>query len=253
MRGIRPVQCHSRDEHGRVRIYDAAFETINGVVLDSCNPLIITGAPHNNLHNYFATLTTLAIGLEHLFFQHQSYKNHYLTNQDPIWGNSTGTWEIAPHPVLSCMFHWYAVTAWNYIRGIGYLAESLGLLHSGERGIHYARRAFPDLGSFRDKMGAHTSAFSDNPRDTLADKFTSLNVGMTCFAQNTFVFPAGIFGFGTSPDGSSTITPWSLEKTHLSLYSRYWSRPGEVDGVGSANAVTRIVCPAMAFSFQMPG
>ncbi|MEA3224911.1 MAG: hypothetical protein U9Q07_03100, partial [Planctomycetota bacterium] len=71
--------------------------------------------------------------------------------------------EGLPMGLLTCTFHWYAISACQYVRTVGVIAKA----HAPERlkPIAYVESIIPEVKIFRDKVAAHFAWASQNKKD----------------------------------------------------------------------------------------
>ncbi len=121
--------------------------------------------------------------------------------------------------LLSCLFHWYSVSACNLVRLIGWLhAEHISDFPM-ER--DYAWEVIPDLMWFRDKVGAHFAKAARNEKDSRADRELSI-LWQLSFVDGVFLASGLTLTLGGSKGkSSSTFPPWSVTRTHDKLAWRY--------------------------------
>ncbi|MBX3427590.1 MAG: hypothetical protein KF688_18060 [Pirellulales bacterium] len=123
-------------------------------------------------------------------------------------------------PLLTMAFHWYAISAVQFVRLVGAIAKRLD--DSRPLPKDYAERIIPDVGAFRDKVAAHFSWGSLNKRDNDAERLASVlpplgyNRGRISVGTMTVHLRQG----GKSST-SSEIKEWSLTEVHERLTKRY--------------------------------
>lgn len=122
--------------------------------------------------------------------------------------------------LLYCLFQWYAVSACNYVRLVGWLC--LKEVPQRTTQIQYVNSVIPNVLWFRDKIAAHFTRAGSDSRDTEADRATSVlyQVG---FEDGRFYAP--IWKLRIRRNGkentSSNKAPWSITETHEALMQRY--------------------------------
>ena len=125
----------------------------------------------------------------------------------------------ATRDLVTCAFHWYSVTACNYVRLVGWLATR----GDSKKAIAYVERVIPCVKTWRDKVGAHFALVSPNEKDTPADLAGSV-IPHLSFEDNTFYVGSLTLNIASEDRGSSSSARmrWSLTQTHKRLTSRYW-------------------------------
>ena len=104
--------------------------------------------------NELRSLGSLAMGLEYLNTQVLGIewrKRNSLTEDQPVYifGNSP-LLKGAPHDLIACFFHWYSVTACNYVRLVGWL----GYGGDPKKASNYLKNVMPEVSLWRDKVGS---------------------------------------------------------------------------------------------------
>ena len=199
--------------------------------------------------NELRSLGSLAMGLEYLNTQVLGIEwriRNSLTEDQPVYifGNSP-LLKGAPHDLIACFFHWYSVTACNYVRLVGWL----GYGGDPKKARNYLKNVMPEVSLWRDKVGAHFSRV--DPRETgpkadsEADRAKSVTFPVAfeddAFYTDPFVLkiasgeqwrprPEGVADWrwrliamsGRRTEVSNHQMRWSLTKTHKDLSIRYW-------------------------------
>ncbi len=128
--------------------------------------------------------------------------------------------------LLYCYFQWYAVSACNYVRLVGWLLRQSAPGRPDP--WKYVYKVIPDVLWFRDKIAAHFSRAGTKDRG--ADKIGSVmyQVG---FVDGRFRAPIWKVtrktkgGISKSSEGKA----WSLTETHELMRNRYSPRKSEDD------------------------
>ena len=119
---------------------------------------------------------------------------------------------------LSCAFQWYAVSSYNYVRLVGWLATK-----DKELTNDYIKRVIPRVTEYRHKVAAHF-AFTDPRNDNQADLIASIMTNIV-FA-NGYLRAGALSEIITDKKGKelevTNQISWSLTKTHDILIPRYW-------------------------------
>ncbi len=145
-----------------------------------------------------------------------------------------------PMGLLTCAFHWYAVSACQYVRTVGAIAYQQDNTRPLPK--DYVEAVIPEVLTFRHKVAAHFAWATRNKRDTKAERVVSILPALT-FNNDAFYvgsLTVAVTGGGKSSD-SSALKPWSITKVHRQLGQRYWPdavqhdhRSGGADGVGKS-------------------
>jgi hypothetical protein len=132
-----------------------------------------------------------------------------------------------PMRLITCAFHWYAVSACQYVRTVGAIAYRQD--NNRPRPDKYVDSVIPEVLAFRNKVAAHFAGLTLNRRDNKAERLASV-VPQLGFEDDSFC--VGAFTIRTVTDGkvsnSKSIKAWSIRGVHGELQRRYWP-----DGVGS--------------------
>ena len=201
--------------------------TENKTILDHINNIVIPRNVFESPVNEYCALLCLKTGL---FFI-----NNYVLNIEKIVidrlksKNITRVFSWGPWPefegisfdILTCFFHWYAVSACQYVRTIGtiaYLQDNTCSLPP-----EYVRSVIPEVLTFRDKVAAHfawsTIHSQDNEAERIASIIPPVSFNDDAFFVGTWIMSLRKNGKSTN---SSTIKPWSITKVHRQLCERYW-------------------------------
>lgn len=126
-----------------------------------------------------------------------------------------------PMGLVACAFHWYAASACNYVRLIGWLAKD----GDSEAALSYVKRVIPSVKEWRDKVGAHFALVNPRRGDTPANLAASVMfpVGFEDRWLWAHPFTLAVTHGGTS--SQSAIPTWSLSRIHEQLIARY-TKPG---------------------------
>lgn len=122
--------------------------------------------------------------------------------------------------LLYSLFQWYAISACNYVRLVGYLAKKTD--SSRPKVSAYIEKVIPDVGWFRDKIAAHPVKACYNKKDNEADRAASVlyQVGYNSGRFYASVWQVTIVRKGEKIAGSNPGS-WSITKTHEKLSERY--------------------------------
>lgn len=207
-------------------------------VLDHIDNIVVPGAPFQEPTNEYYALVFLWCGLEFLFHQASHWDDVVRQKFNPegkvrimLMGNDPGL-DGVPLTLLNCAFHWYAITACQYVRTVGAIASSID--SSRSLPYDYLKQVIPEVLGFRDKIAAHFAWGTRNKRDSEAERKLSIMPTLT-FQDSTFFMGAmmlSVISSGKKSD-SKAIMPWSISGIHLLLRERYWPTTGEETDVGS--------------------
>lgn len=199
----------------------------NVTILDHIDDIRVPGNTFQKPVNEYWALICLQHGMEFLYHQalrcDQSVKEQ--VNPDGtvrfLGGGNFPACDQLPVTLLTCGFHWYAISACQYVKTVGAIARKL----DSKRPLphEYAENIIPEVVAFRDKVAAHFAWTTDNNRDNDAERLASILPPLT-FVDDSF--HVGTFSVavrrGDCVSNSQTIRPWSLCKVHESLRQRYW-------------------------------
>ena len=156
-----------------------------------------------------------------------------------LYGNAPELADIN-QGLLACAFHWYAVTACNYVRMVGWLAPD----SQPSEALAYVKRVIPQVYEWRNKVGAHFALVDPNKEDTAADLAASV---MFPIAFDDDAFWTGIFQLTVRQGGQTSTSRqdmrWSLTHTHDELISRYWPGIPASSPPPSDATITLVVAP----------
>ena len=124
--------------------------------------------------------------------------------------------------LLYCLFQWYAVSACNYVRLVGYLAKEIH--PESQKPIDYVKGVIPEVQWFRNKIAAHpVMVFDDkDKRDNEADRKASV-LYQVAFDNGRFKAPSWQVTIGSKGQQVSGTSPgpWSITEIHDKLKERY--------------------------------
>ena len=170
--------------------------------LDHIDRITVPGNPFAEPANEYYALLCLRTGLEFLYRQAEKCDQIALKQLDPkkqyfSFGNSPLLTGI-PYQLLTCAFHWYSISACQYVRTVGAIAY----LQDKSRPIppEYIKCVIPEVLAFRDKIAAHFAWLSKHSQDNEAERLVSSG----------------------KSSNSKAMQPWSITKIHQRLQERYW-------------------------------
>jgi hypothetical protein len=203
------------------------MSTPSVTVLDHVDNISVPGNVFERPSNEYWALVCLRDGLEFLY--HQAVRcdqvaNESLGLQDGTEfvgiGDVPGTNRV-PKSLLTCAFHWYAVSACNYVRVVGAVAYRQD--NCRPRPDRYVADVIPEVLAFRDKVAAHFAWAARNSKDNDAERLASILPPLSfvgdCFEVGAFTVTLGSHG---KECDSQSIAPWSISKVHERLRNRYW-------------------------------
>jgi len=142
--------------------------------------------------------------------------------------NSPGMRNL-PWGLITCAFHWYAVSVCNYVRLVGWLANESGA-DAHQKALEYLTNVIPSVKKWRDKVAAHFAIACPKPSDTDATLLASV-LFPVAFEDGVFVANPWDVNIRSGGKASNTraagLERWSLTKVHTRLAKRYW--PHQLD------------------------
>ena len=202
--------------------------TMQQIIRDHVEGFTISAETLAKFPNEFNTLGTLYAGLD--FLNAGTKKAEVELGIEPgvgltVFGRLAGMQEFAglPLQLIECSFHWYAVSACNYLTLLGWIRQQANT--SAPTPAEYVRAVIPQVLAFRNKIGAHLAQSypempkgRDNPAERIFSTFPLLG-----FSDGRFVSPA--FGLhvrkGSTAHGTEALQSWSLTGIHESLTQRF--------------------------------
>jgi hypothetical protein len=191
------------------------------MILDHVENLELATGDEDYLFDAQMTLARLSQGL---FWLYDSVSRAERRARKEAAKNNTliavvnGVIKDVPTDWLSCAFQWYAVSAYNYVRLVGWLATKDTDFTSA-----YVKRVIPRIAEYRHKVAAHfaiTAPKKDNEADLMASIMTNI-----VYAHG-FLRAGAISEILTDSQGNEIVvsnrTSWSLAKAHNALLPRYW-------------------------------
>ncbi|MFC1783833.1 hypothetical protein ACFL02_09660 [Planctomycetota bacterium] len=192
-------------------------------ILDHIDNISVPEDVFSEPANEYWALICVQKGLS--FLNHQVAKCEEIVNQrnapsqikTTCFGNDPRL-EGIPRDLLTCAFHWYAISACQYVRTVGTIE------YENDRDVNgYIRKVIPDVLSFRDKVAAHFAWTKSHSSDNKAERMISIMPQLN-FQENSFF--VGSWKLTNTSSGETTnseaIKPWSVTKTHECLCNRYW-------------------------------
>jgi hypothetical protein len=209
--------------------------------LDHIDNITVPGNVFERPSNEFWALLCLRDGLEFLYRQAvrcDQVAKAGLGLQEGVEfigiGNVPGLNRV-PKTLLTCAFHWYAVSACNYVKVVGAIAYR----QDNRRPLPalYVEQVIPEVLAFRDKVAAHFAWATRNSKDNEAERLASVLPPLSFVGQS---FEVGAFTVGLVNQGkassSQTIASWSICAIHERLRNRYWPPQSSEDGAAEPHA-----------------
>jgi hypothetical protein len=182
--------------------------------------------------NVLRLRNTIEIGLGFLFVQVQRAESvmHERFPPGQIMSFMIGSHPDGPPPhvlaLIESTFHWYAVSACNYVRMTGWLrAKDIQDDDPGKCALSYIEEVIPQVKRYRDKVAAHLSSFDpktsgqnqDNPADLIG---APLPLGYCDGCYRTGALQVTTRQNGNVSESQHDLG-WSLTETHRALAERY--------------------------------
>ena len=193
-------------------------------VIDHVEQLSLSDDERRLRANELNALLYLAQGLAFLADQVKRIEDRYREQLDPKrvefhFGNVPG-FEWVPRGLLVCSFHWYAVSACNYARMVGWLANA----GDTKKAAAYVQRVLPSVYLWRNKVAAHFAQTNPRLEDTAADLAASV---MLPISFDDDAFAASALRISLKGTSSRTDMQWKLTHVHRDLVKRYWPTEGD--------------------------
>jgi hypothetical protein len=193
-------------------------------VLDYIDNIVVPGNVFDKPANEYWALTYLRAGMEFLYRQ-AARCDEQATPKSSLnvfmLGGFLHRAAGIPVELLTCSFHWYAMSAYQYALLVGAIAYR----HDDSRPLpdHYVEQAMPEIKAFRDKVAAHFAWAKRSKNDNPAERTASI-LPTLAFMGDSFHMPGMVVGQGRDGNTSTSdaLRPWSVRKTHEALRHRYW-------------------------------
>ncbi len=196
-------------------------------ILDHIDNIVVPGSVLTEPANEYWALRWLWHGMEFLYCQANRCDDVAKQVVNPngnvrFWSSGNfPAFQHVPHALLTCSFHWYAISACQYVGTVGAIAHRQDNARPGWR--DYVKAVIPEVFAFRNKVAAHFAWCIGDNRDNPAERFASIMPSLT-FADDCFQiagYAVGVRQAGKASD-STAIQPWSLCRVHERLRQRYW-------------------------------
>ena len=196
-------------------------------VLDYVDQITVPGDVFKEPTNEYWALVSLSRGLDFLAKQVRRCESDVQSRVNPkgnlkvlSFGNLP-EFDGLPMELLTCTFHWYAISACQYVRIVGVIAKS----HEPKspEPIKYVESIIPEVKAFRDKVAAHFAWASYNKKDNDAERMASIFPSVS-WSDDHFVVGSDKVAIrkGGQASKSEYLTPWSISVVHQRLCERYW-------------------------------
>lgn len=197
------------------------------MMLDYIDKLQLSGDEANRYRNELRSLSYLSKGLHYLYGQVKSSEATVSSRLNPkmlvsMSGNAPQLQNI-PQGLVACAFHWYSVSACNYVRLVGWLVNG----GDTAKATGYLKRVLPQVYVWRNKVGAHFARTDPKKEDTSADLVKSVMFPIS-FDDDAFYASSHVLVMtrGGQKSSSRKDMRWSLTHTYQELASRYWPNSG---------------------------
>jgi len=199
-------------------------------ILDHTDGIKVPGAVFQEPANEYYALICLAEGMSCLYRQVKRYEEVVEQRMNPhgnlkvAGAGNLPAFSDLPMPLLVCSFHWYAISACQYVR----LVAAIAHFQDQTRPIPpaYVKNVIPEVLAFRDKIAAHfawaTKHERDNDAERLASVLPPLRLSDGRFIASGYRVMLRRSGKTTKSDA---IIGWSLTEVHERLVERYWPVP----------------------------
>src|SRR5690242_4959546 len=196
-------------------------------ILDHVDNIAVPGIVFEQPANEYWALLCLRSGMEFLYRQTRQCDQVMRQQVNPHGNlNYVGMGDLpemraVPTPLLTCAFHWYAISACQYARTVGAIARRQDATRPPPP--HYVAAVLPDVLAFRDKVAAHFAWSTQNNKDNDAERLASILPPVT-FEDDSFHvggFTVALRRAGKE-SSSRSIAPWSICKVHERFQARYW-------------------------------
>jgi len=195
------------------------------MIRDQVEGFEITDVTLGKNSNEAGTLTYLFEGLEFLYQMMktseseaiQQFCNAFASPEAP---EETDNETMAASPsVRVCAFHWYATSACNFIKMIGWLHQRQDPAAMSPDA--YLAKVLPEVEPWRNKVAAHFARHTPHRKDTPADEIASL-IPPTALMNGRYM--AGAYRVAvrrSNQTSASRLEPWSLTQVHEHLRLRF--------------------------------
>lgn len=192
------------------------------MIIDHADGLVLPDEFAKNHGNELRRLRDLSVGLGYLN-QHVVRVEKSIRDQVGPKYRCSSYGGLVPETVLglvSCSFHWYAVSICNYVRLTGWVANEAGV--ATQLSTEYVQRVIPAVVRYRDKVAAHFARAGRNANDTEAERELSTLFDLVFEGDCFYAASLAIVRRNAGQVSNASGLPWSLTKTHAEMTARYW-------------------------------
>lgn len=199
-------------------------------ILDHIDGVKVPGAVFREPANEYYALICLAEGMGFLHRQVKRCEEVVEQRMNPhgnlrvAGAGNLPAFSDLPMPLLVCSFHWYAISACQYVRLVGAIARSQD--QTRPMPPAYVKNVIPEVLAFRDKVAAHFAWATKHERDNHAERLASVLPPLS-FSDGRFIasgYRVMLRRSGKTTN-SNAITGWSLTEVHERMIARYWPNP----------------------------
>jgi len=192
--------------------------------LDYIDDIKVAGDVFAKPVNEYWALVSLKEGLDFLYKQTVRCNEMMLAQANPkvrifAMGNSlllTGV----PKGLLTCAFHWYAISACQYVRTVGSIAHKED--KSRPEAWQYLKAVIPEVLTFRNKVAAHYAWTMNHSQDNIAEQSASIMPMLTFSDDSFFIGGYTVSQRKKGKEICGSVANWSITKVHNQLKERYW-------------------------------
>lgn len=202
------------------------MEIENKTIIDHIEGLWVEGKPFEDPSNEYFSLLSLRDGLDYLNKFAKECDKKCLSQLEPkqehfFFGNFSQEVQGIPNQLLNCAFHWYSISACQYVKAVGTIAYRQD--KSRPEPNQYLDSVIPEVRIFRDKVAAHFAWLTKNEHDNEAERMASIMPQLSFWKDSYHVqaFTVTVKSRG-KVCSSKKMTPWSIVKIHERLRKRYW-------------------------------
>lgn len=196
-------------------------------ILDYIDNIVVPGSVFKNPANEYWALICLRDGMDFLYRQAKHCDNllkNRVNPKDNIQYMGMGNlpeFQDVPKSLLSCSFHWYAISACNYVWIIGTIAYLND--NTRPKPLEYTQKVIPEVLAFRNKVAAHFAWTTKHKQDNDAERMMSILPQLT-FNDDSFHVGSILLSLKRADKitKSETVKAWSICRVHEKLQERYW-------------------------------
>ena len=193
------------------------------MIIDYCENIDLSERVLEAHPNELSAIGYLAEGLHFLYRQvnriEEKVQEQLGPNVQTVFVGRPPPFEWIPLGLVACSFHWYAVSACNLTRLIGWLAYE----EVSTEATAYVKKVMPEVRLWRNKIAAHFARTDPRAEDNFADLAASVMVPVG-FDDDAFYTQPLSLALGGAGERSTTRSDmrWSLTHVHQQLCRRYW-------------------------------